>query len=85
MKVDGYDLPKVDLDGHDVPEAWSHDQTCLPHLQPDKEQVFPRAVAAPEAGDIDPPERSLMGEKWADMEDDEKTHSLDLCSIEAFL
>ena len=70
MSVDGHSFPKVDHDGFAVPEAWSHDQSCLPHLQPEQESFFPKAVAAPEAGDVDPPERSLMGERWADMEDE---------------
>jgi hypothetical protein len=55
------------LDGDEVPEAWSYDQKTLPHLQTKLEQLFPKAVAAPPAGDQDPPERTLMGESWADM------------------
>ena len=29
------------------------------------DRLFPRAVAAPSAGDEDPPSRTLMGEAWA--------------------
>ena len=66
MSVDGHDFPKVLYEGMEVPEAWSYNQTELPHLQRDLEALFPKAVAAPDAGDRDPPARDLLGERWAD-------------------
>ena len=71
MSVDGRDFPKVLYEGMEVPEAWSYNQTKLPHLQPDLEELFPKAVAAPDAGDRDPPSRDLLGERWADEVDAE--------------
>ena len=65
MQVNGYDFPMETVDGQAVPEAWSYDQLLLPHLQPEMDRLFPRAVAAPSAGDEDPPSRTLMGEAWA--------------------
>ena len=54
MAVAGHEFPETWWDGQAVPEAWSYDQRWLPHLQPAAETLFPRAVAAPEAGDADP-------------------------------
>ena len=70
MRVDGQDFPREVFDGQEVPEAWSYDQTVLPHLQPDRDRLFPRAVAAPSPGDEDPPARTLMGEDWERGTDD---------------
>ena len=67
MVLGEHAFPTTILDGEEVPEAWSYDQKTLPHLQAKLEQLFPKAVAAPPAGDRDPPERTLMGESWADM------------------
>ena len=66
MRVEWHDFPMdVMEDGQEVPDAWSYDQLLLPHLQPERGTLFPRAVAAQEAGDRDPPSRSLMGDEWA--------------------
>ena len=66
MRVEGHEFPmELMEDGQQVPEAWSYDQLLLPHLQPEQEKLFPRAVAAQVAGDCDPPARSLMGDRWA--------------------
>ncbi len=67
MSIGEHAYPMVTVDGEEVPEAWSYDQKTLPHLQQDLERLFPRAQAAKDAGDVDPPERTLMGEAWADM------------------
>ena len=71
MSVGGHDFPKVLYEGMEVPEACSYRQTELPHVQPDLEALFPKAVAAPDAGDRDPPARDLLGERWADDADEE--------------
>ncbi len=57
MAVDGHEFPRVLWDGESVPEAWSYDQRTLPHMQEAEKDLFPRATAAPEASDEDPPER----------------------------
>ncbi len=50
MTVDGHEFPRVLWDGETVPEAWSYDQKTLPHLQAAEQDLFPRAMAASEAG-----------------------------------
>jgi len=70
MTIEGHTFPMVKLDDYMVPEAWSYDQKVLPHLQPDEARLFPRAAGAPDAGGRDPPARSLMGDRWADIDVD---------------
>ena len=72
VTIDGVTFPAVTHDGDIVAEAWSYDQRALPHMQPREVFLFPKARACEEPGDVDPPARSLMGERWADAEDDER-------------
>ena len=49
VEQDGYRYPAVEVDGVAVAEAYLHDERYLPHLiQGDLNELFPRALAAPE-------------------------------------
>ena len=85
MSIGENAYPMVTVDGEEVPEAWSYDQKSLPHLQQDLERLFPKAYAAKEAGDRDPPERTLMGEAWADMEEFKNEDWLEVIGVEGAL
>ena len=83
LTVDGHSFPTTDFEGEAVPEAWSYDQLVLPHLQPEEARLFPKAPRPPDAGDVDPPQRSLMGERWADMEPETPEHGSNVVYINA--
>jgi hypothetical protein len=51
---DGRQFPVSTLDGDVLPDAFMHHDGLLPHLHENFEDVFPRAKACEDAGDIDP-------------------------------
>ena len=53
MSHDGGRFPNVKFEDADVPEAFEHDVSVLPHEHEDLEARFPRAVAARPPGDRD--------------------------------
>ncbi len=64
MVIGERSFPKTLWEGEEVPEAWSYPQTCLPHQCADMDALFPEAIAAPEAGDVDPPGRCILEERF---------------------
>ncbi len=54
-RADTKGLPE-DLKGLDLADAYRHDVSLLPHEHTDLDKIFPKAVAAPDLEDPDPPE-----------------------------
>jgi hypothetical protein len=51
---DGRQFPVSTLDGDVLPDAFMHHAGLLPHLHENFEDVFPKAKACEDAGDVDP-------------------------------
>ena len=64
MTIGARSFPKTLWEGEEIPEAWSYPQNCLPHLCEDMDDLFPVATAAQDAGDVDPPNRCILSERF---------------------
>ena len=64
MTIGARSFPKTLWEGEEIPDAWSYPQQCLPHLCEDIDDLFPVATAAQDAGDVDPPNRCILSERF---------------------
>jgi hypothetical protein len=65
MDWGGRRFPLATLDGDVLPEAFVHSEGLLPHLHEGFEDLFPRAQACQDAGDVDPPGDDELEERGA--------------------